>query len=78
MPARTHPLPSSFSEKKGFHCLYVRGRFHCLGASKGRHYPPMENADVEYLQDFYKRDNLLLRELLKKFSYRLPIWLAVP
>ena len=71
------PPPHSYSEKKGFHCLSVHKKFHCLGAGKGRRYPPMETADVAYLEDFYRHDNLLLRELLKKFSYRPPTWLTV-
>ena len=72
-----HTTPNSYSERKRFHCLSVHGKFHCLGAGKGRQYPPMETADVAYLEDFYRRDNLLLRELLKKFSYQLPTWLTM-
>ena len=70
-------IPCSYSEKKGFHCLSVNGKFHCLGPSKGRQYPDMETADEAFLRDFYRHDNLVLRELLKRFSYRTPTWLMM-
>ena len=67
----------SYNARKGFHCLSLHEKSHCLGPSKGRHYPSMETADIAYLEEFYRRDNLQLREILKKYSYRPPTWLTV-
>ncbi|KAF7264491.1 hypothetical protein GWI33_023144, partial [Rhynchophorus ferrugineus] len=43
-----------FDKKKGFYCQVVKGdSTKCLGRSKGRQYPPMEEKSLKYLQRLF-------------------------
>ena len=73
----THTHTHRYNQKKGFYCLSARGKYHCLGPSKGRRYALMQTSDRTYLEEFYRHDNLILKELLKKFSFHIPTWLTI-
>lgn len=66
----------SFSSKKGHYCLLKNGKQKCLGPSKGRVYPPLQSAELAYLEDYYHQDNVELGTLLKKLGRPFPIWLV--
>lgn len=66
-----------FDKKKGFFCQVVNGdSTKCLGRSKGRQYPPMEEKSLKYLQRYYLSHNTALVKLFKKIGIRIiPKWL---
>lgn len=66
-----------YDPKKGFFCQLVNGdHTKCLGKSKGRSYPPMEEKSSKFLQRYYMSHNTALVKLLKKFGNRtIPHWL---
>lgn len=66
----------SFNRKKGHYCVMDGGKTKCLGPSKGRIYPLLQHAELAYLEDYYRADNLALVKLLKKLKRPLPIWLS--
>ena len=39
-----------FDPKKGFYCQVVGDKMKCLGKSKGRNYPPMDDKSMKILQ----------------------------
>lgn len=47
----------------------------CLGGSKGRQYPPMDQRSEEYLRQFYRKHNIALSHLLDKLKVPRPDWL---
>lgn len=63
-----------YDKKKGFYCVRQarstgRSRV-CLGASKGRHYPSLDERSREFLQRFYSDSNAKFASLLRsKFSH---------
>lgn len=67
-----------FEPKKGFFCQIIGegDRSKCLGRSKGRQYPPMEEASLKFLQRYYSSHNTALVKLLKRIGFRnIPQWL---
>ncbi|XP_071953290.1 bifunctional heparan sulfate N-deacetylase/N-sulfotransferase 4-like [Antedon mediterranea] len=65
-----------YDNKKGFYCqLLNNGRTKCLGNSKGRVYPPMDQKSQNYLSQYYQSHNQELKGLLSKLNYRVPQWL---
>lgn len=66
-----------FDSKKGFFCQVINGdRTKCLGRSKGRQYPPMEDKSLKLLQRYYLSHNTALVKLLKRIGMRnVPQWL---
>ncbi|KAF5297737.1 hypothetical protein FQR65_LT09911 [Abscondita terminalis] len=66
-----------FDPKKGFYCQIINGdHTKCLGRSKGRHYPPMEERSLKFLQRYYLSHNTALVKLLKRIGMRnIPQWL---
>ncbi|XP_049299310.1 bifunctional heparan sulfate N-deacetylase/N-sulfotransferase [Anopheles funestus] len=66
-----------FDNKKGFYCQVVSdNRNKCLGKSKGRQYPPMDDRSAKMLQKYYRIHNQALVKLLKKLGSRpIPQWL---
>ncbi|XP_018322286.1 bifunctional heparan sulfate N-deacetylase/N-sulfotransferase [Agrilus planipennis] len=66
-----------FDPKKGFYCQVVNGdHTKCLGRSKGRQYPPMEEKSMKFLQRYYLSHNTALVKLMKKIGIRnIPQWL---
>ncbi|XP_017779396.1 PREDICTED: bifunctional heparan sulfate N-deacetylase/N-sulfotransferase-like isoform X2 [Nicrophorus vespilloides] len=66
-----------YDEKKKFYCQVLNGeRTKCLGKSKGRHYPPMEEKSLKLLQRYYLSHNTALVKLLKRIGMRnVPQWL---
>ncbi|CAH1996483.1 unnamed protein product [Acanthoscelides obtectus] len=66
-----------FDPKKGFYCQVIKGdHTKCLGRSKGRHYPPMEEKSLKHLQRYYLSHNTALVKLFKKIGIRvIPNWL---
>jgi len=63
-----------FDEKKGFFCQAYPSH-KCLGASKGRQYPPMDSKSRELLDEYYAMPNVHLRMKLVKFGAEIPKWL---
>uniref|UniRef100_W8B640 [heparan sulfate]-glucosamine N-sulfotransferase n=1 Tax=Ceratitis capitata TaxID=7213 RepID=W8B640_CERCA len=66
-----------FDAKKGFFCQVVsEKRNKCLGKSKGRQYPSMDERSAKLLQRYYLSHNTALVKLLKKLGSRpIPQWL---
>nr|CAI5842620.1 unnamed protein product [Callosobruchus analis] len=65
-----------FDPKKGFYCQVKGDHTKCLGRSKGRHYPPMEENSLKHLQRYYLSHNTALVKLFKKIGIRvIPNWL---
>uniref|UniRef100_A0A2M4CUH9 [heparan sulfate]-glucosamine N-sulfotransferase n=2 Tax=Nyssorhynchus TaxID=44543 RepID=A0A2M4CUH9_ANODA len=66
-----------FDNKKGFYCQVVSDNHNkCLGKSKGRQYPPMDERSAKMLQKYYRIHNQALVKLLKKLGSRpIPQWL---
>ncbi|XP_038122096.1 bifunctional heparan sulfate N-deacetylase/N-sulfotransferase [Culex quinquefasciatus] len=66
-----------FDNKKGFYCQIVNeNKNKCLGKSKGRQYPPMDEKSAKWLQRYYQNHNSALNKLLKKLGSRpIPQWL---
>lgn len=66
-----------YDPKKGFFCQVVNGdRTKCLGRSKGRQYPSMEDRSLKFLQRYYLSHNTALVKLLKRIGIRnVPQWL---
>lgn len=66
-----------YDNKKGFFCPLTQGNHtKCLGRSKGRQYPPMDDKTMRLLQRYYQTHNTALVKLLKKLGSRpIPQWL---
>ncbi|XP_011186085.1 bifunctional heparan sulfate N-deacetylase/N-sulfotransferase [Zeugodacus cucurbitae] len=66
-----------FDAKKGFFCQVLsEKRNKCLGKSKGRQYPSMDERSAKLLQRYYLSHNTALVKLLKKLGSRpIPQWL---
>uniref|UniRef100_A0A8C5QZN1 Bifunctional heparan sulfate N-deacetylase/N-sulfotransferase 1 n=1 Tax=Leptobrachium leishanense TaxID=445787 RepID=A0A8C5QZN1_9ANUR len=65
-----------YDEAKGFWCQLVEnGKTRCLGKSKGRKYPDMEQSSRTFLADFYRESNIELSKLLNRLGHPLPTWL---
>ncbi|KAM9580721.1 bifunctional heparan sulfate N-deacetylase/N-sulfotransferase 4 isoform 1-T1 [Guaruba guarouba] len=65
-----------FDPQKGFWCqLLEGGKTKCLGKSKGRKYPPMDQESREFLSSYYRDHNVELSKLLHRLGQPLPSWL---
>lgn len=66
-----------YDPKKGFFCQAIgEKRNKCLGKSKGRQYPSMDERSAKLLQRYYLSHNTALVKLLKKLGSRpIPQWL---
>lgn len=65
-----------FDSKKGFYCQVKNNRPKCLGRSKGRHYPPMDEKSQKFLQRYYVSHNTALVKMMKRIGIRnVPNWL---
>ncbi|XP_073982493.1 N-deacetylase and N-sulfotransferase sfl [Rhodnius prolixus] len=66
-----------YDPKKGFFCQVKNSdRNNCLGKSKGRQYPNMEERAYKLLQRYYLSHNTALVKLLKRLGQRtVPQWL---
>lgn len=65
-----------FDTKKGFYCQVKNDRPKCLGKSKGRQYPPMDEKSQKFLQRYYVSHNTALVKLMKRIGIRtVPNWL---
>lgn len=66
-----------YDPKKGFFCQVINeDHTKCLGRSKGRQYPPMEDKSYKLLQRYYLSHNTALVKLLKRLGHRsVPQWL---
>lgn len=66
-----------FDPKKGFFCQVTSDdRTKCLGKSKGRQYPPIDEQSDEYLKQFYNKHNVALSKLLDRINLEKPEWLT--
>ncbi|PSN31955.1 Bifunctional heparan sulfate N-deacetylase/N-sulfotransferase, partial [Blattella germanica] len=76
-PKPLRELRNRYDPKKGFFCQVINGdHTKCLGRSKGRQYPPMEDKSYKLLQRYYLSHNTALVKLLKRLGYRtVPQWL---
>ncbi|XP_049794710.1 bifunctional heparan sulfate N-deacetylase/N-sulfotransferase [Schistocerca nitens] len=76
-PAFNYSQHLRYDPKKGFFCQVINGdHTKCLGRSKGRQYPPMEEKSYKLLQRYYLSHNTALVKLLKKLGMRtIPQWL---
>lgn len=65
-----------FDEGKGFYCIRsFAGGTKCLGASKGRKYPPMDPKLRAELDELFREDNVALHKLLLRNDLPIPKWL---
>ena len=68
---------SRFDPKKGFFCQVMSDdKTKCLGKSKGRQYPPIDERSEEYLKQFYNKFNVALSKLLDRMNFDKPEWLT--
>ncbi|XP_076169765.1 N-deacetylase and N-sulfotransferase sfl isoform X2 [Ptiloglossa arizonensis] len=76
-PAFNYSSHLRYDPKKGFFCQVTNeDRTKCLGKSKGRQYPPMEDKSYKLLQRYYLSHNTALVKLLKRLGLRtIPQWL---
>ncbi|NWY50287.1 NDST4 sulfotransferase, partial [Chionis minor] len=66
----------TFDPQKGFWCqLLEGGKTKCLGKSKGRKYPPMDQESRAFLSSYYRDHNVELSKLLHRLGQPLPSWL---
>ncbi|XP_005429613.1 bifunctional heparan sulfate N-deacetylase/N-sulfotransferase 4 [Geospiza fortis] len=66
----------TFDPQKGFWCqLLEGGKTKCLGKSKGRKYPPMDQESRAFLSSYYREHNVELSLLLHRLGQPLPSWL---
>ncbi|NXL46228.1 NDST4 sulfotransferase, partial [Podilymbus podiceps] len=66
----------TFDPQKGFWCqLLEGGKTKCLGKSKGRKYPPMDQEARAFLSSYYRDHNVELSKLLHRLGQPLPSWL---
>ncbi|XP_060635008.2 bifunctional heparan sulfate N-deacetylase/N-sulfotransferase 4 isoform X2 [Anolis sagrei] len=66
----------TFDPQKGFWCqLLESGKTKCLGKSKGRKYPPMDQESRAFLSNYYRDHNVELSKLLHRLGQPLPSWL---
>ncbi|KAK2546010.1 bifunctional heparan sulfate N-deacetylase/N-sulfotransferase 4 [Columba livia] len=66
----------TFDPQKGFWCqLLEGGKTKCLGKSKGRKYPPMDQESRAFLSRYYRDHNVELSKLLHRLGQPLPSWL---
>ncbi|XP_031452772.1 bifunctional heparan sulfate N-deacetylase/N-sulfotransferase 4 [Phasianus colchicus] len=66
----------TFDPQKGFWCqLLEGGKTKCLGKSKGRKYPPMDQESRDFLSSYYREHNVELSKLLHRLGQPLPSWL---
>ncbi|XP_066488282.1 bifunctional heparan sulfate N-deacetylase/N-sulfotransferase 4 [Tiliqua scincoides] len=66
----------TFDPQKGFWCqLLEGGKTKCLGKSKGRKYPPMDQESRAFLSNYYRDHNVELSKLLHRLGQPLPSWL---
>uniref|UniRef100_A0A8C3INN5 [heparan sulfate]-glucosamine N-sulfotransferase n=1 Tax=Chrysemys picta bellii TaxID=8478 RepID=A0A8C3INN5_CHRPI len=66
----------TFDPQKGFWCqLLEGGKTKCLGKSKGRKYPPMDQESRAFLSSYYRDHNVELSKLLHRLGQPLPYWL---
>ncbi|NXN96392.1 NDST4 sulfotransferase, partial [Rhinopomastus cyanomelas] len=66
----------TFDPQKGFWCqLLEGGKTKCLGKSKGRKYPPMDQESRAFLSSYYRDHNVELAKLLHRLGQPLPSWL---
>ncbi|KHN88969.1 Bifunctional heparan sulfate N-deacetylase/N-sulfotransferase 1 [Toxocara canis] len=72
LPAFAYEEMLKFDERKRFFC--VRGN-KCLGASKGRKYPPMDEKLRARLNAIFREDNIALHKLLVRYDLPIPEWL---
>ena len=65
-----------FNKEKGFYCIKLKNeKVKCLGPSKGRSYSSIDDDSRRYLKQYYKKENKLLKTLLTKFGFNIPLWL---
>ncbi|KAJ8732912.1 hypothetical protein PYW07_015511 [Mythimna separata] len=65
-----------YDAKKGFFCQAVgNDRTKCLGKSKGRIYPPMQEKSAKFLKRYYTPHNTALSKLLVRIGRPVPQWL---
>uniref|UniRef100_A0A8D2MD48 [heparan sulfate]-glucosamine N-sulfotransferase n=1 Tax=Zonotrichia albicollis TaxID=44394 RepID=A0A8D2MD48_ZONAL len=63
----------TFDPQKGFWCqLLEGGKTKCLGKSKGRKYPPMDQESRAFLSSYYREHNVELSKLLHSLGQPLP------
>ncbi|XP_075162039.1 N-deacetylase and N-sulfotransferase sfl [Haematobia irritans] len=76
-PALDYSNHLRYDVKKGFFCQVIsEKRNKCLGKSKGRQYPLMDERSAKLLQRYYLSHNTALVKLLKKLGARpIPQWL---
>ncbi|XP_068736293.1 bifunctional heparan sulfate N-deacetylase/N-sulfotransferase 4-like [Montipora capricornis] len=65
-----------FDKHKGFYCqITSQGGNQCLGKGKGRQYAPIDGKSRQFLEEYYKKPNKDLADLLRFFRRPQPSWL---
>ncbi|XP_076806907.1 bifunctional heparan sulfate N-deacetylase/N-sulfotransferase 1-like [Clavelina lepadiformis] len=64
-----------YEKKKGFYCQILKsGKTKCLGKSKGRQYPEMDDQSMNYLRHYYSDANRKLLQMLQSINKPIPLW----
>ncbi|KAI5645250.1 hypothetical protein NE865_02798 [Phthorimaea operculella] len=76
LPHQDYNKLLKFDAKKGFFCQAMSNeKTKCLGKSKGRVYPPMEERSAKFLKRYYTVHNTALSKLLVRLGRPVPHWL---
>ena len=76
-----YKLILKYDKKKRFFCMYNISKYDrkthkCLGSSKGRSYPKLNDTFMlNYLNNYFNKSNILFYNLLKSYSFDVPRWL---
>ena len=69
----------SFDKDKGFYCMVLpeddKKDIKCMGASKGREYPDLDEKTAKFLHEYFTPHNIELAKLLQDLNRPLPMWL---
>jgi heparan sulfate N-deacetylase/N-sulfotransferase NDST2 len=57
-----------YNKRKGFFCVKTSSVVKCLGSSKGKKYPKLDDLSQGYLNHFYNESNKKFHTLLKRLS----------
>lgn len=76
LPSFDYSQILKFNAQKGFFCWKFENKGKCLGAGKGRNYPPMPNELKLLLNKEFSNHSRALIQLLSHYKMKLPYYLV--